>query len=469
MALSKMQRVTGTIGVVAPPLAGANEMPKRAFNLRLWFAVCALGTIAAVSAMSAYAVTDFLTTSLLEREAEVSQEFMESIIRVDGAAMFGGETSQQEQSLSYYASHIMSMPGIIRVNIYSADRRMLWSNEKQLIGQVYNDNQELVAASKGQRVTEIGSVSGDTKAEHVALAETGHFVEAYIPIREDRGQGKVLGIVEIYKLPQSLDATIRSATAIVWFAAALSALLLYSSLYWIVQRGALLIERQQDNIGRMEAFAAIGQMASAVAHSLRNPMASIRSSAELWHSGLPPDERWAAAEVIAEVDRMDGYVRDLLAYARAEPYQLQAVDFAKVAGRVIGKYAQAIKRYRIEVAGGIEATPVRVMADEMLLEQALNSIVTNAIEAMPTGGRLDLSVVPATEADRVRIAVVDSGAGIPGEIIDRVAHSYFTTKARGLGLGLVLAKGIIERFGGQLTIASQPGAGTTVAIELRSA
>nr|WP_276557435.1 HAMP domain-containing sensor histidine kinase [Prosthecomicrobium hirschii] len=210
-------------------------------------------------------------------------------------------------------------------------------------------------------------------------------------------------------------------------------------------------------------------MASAVAHSLRNPMASIRSSAELWHSGLPPDERWAAAEVIAEVDRMDGYVRDLLAYARAEPYQLQAVDFAKVAGRVIGKYAQAIKRYRIEVAGGIEAAPVRVMADEMLLEQALNSIVTNAIEAMPTGGRLDLSVVPATEADRVRIAVVDSGAGIPGEIIDRVAHSYFTTKARGLGLGLVLAKGIIERFGGQLTIASQPGAGTTVAIELRSA
>ena len=94
--------------------------------------------------------------------------------------------------------------------------------------------------------------------------------------------------------------------------------------------------------------------------------------------------------------------------------------------------------------------------------------MTNAIEAMPEGGRLDLAVMRNPQ-DRVIISINDTGRGIPAELLDRVTDSYFTTKTRGLGLGLILAKGIIERFDGKMTIASTVGSGTSVTVDLKEA
>lgn len=446
----------------------------RSFDLRLWFAVVALGTIAAISAVSAYWVSDFLKRSLLEREAEVSQEFMESIIRVDGAAMFGGgrsaDDAAQQAALAYYANHIRSMPGVLRVNIYSKSRRMLWSSESQLIGQSFDDNDELVAAAAGRRITEISSSETEAKSEHVALNQSLHFIEAYIPIRADGGRGDVLGVVEVYKGSQSLDATIRHAQAVVWIGAAASGLILFLVLSSLVWRAADLIEKQQKDIAQMEAFAAIGQMAGAVAHSLRNPMAGIRSSAELWRMSRADEDRAVADDIVSEIDRMDGYVRDLLAYTQTEAASTHAIDIDGVLRRLIEKLGPAIDRHGIAVRTERgSAVSGRVLADERLLEQALTSVVVNAIEAMPQGGRLDLRVSASSDPSATQLDVVDTGSGIPAEIIDRVARSYFTTKSRGLGLGLVLARGIIQHFGGSLAIASVPGTGTTVSIRLRTA
>ncbi len=92
--------------------------------------------------------------------------------------------------------------------------------------------------------------------------------------------------------------------------------------------------------------------------------------------------------------------------------------------------------------------------------------MTNSVEAMPNGGHLTLKVA-TPQAAIVRLELADSGAGIPKELIERVTESYFTTKQRGLGLGLVLAKAIIENFGGTLAISSTPAVGTSVVIDLR--
>jgi two-component system sensor histidine kinase HydH len=440
------------------------------FNLRLWFGAGSFGTIAVICLLGAFWVSHFLTSGLLERETEVSQEFIESIVTVDGSAMFHDDDTEPyvaKPALLDFAKHIVSMPDIIRVNIYAATHRVLWSTDKRLIGKKFDINDELDDAFKGERVAKVGMLP-DGKLEHVGLGRNGRFIEAYIPIHADGGRGPLLAVVEFYKQPLALNAAIERAQHTVWLVAGGAALVLFLALYWIVARGARLIEQQHERLGHMEAFAAIGQMASAVAHSLRNPMSAIRSSAELWQTDQPSGRCEIADNVIHEVDRMDAYVRDLLAYAKSDNYQPQPVDPWRVVETILVKQRASIDRNNIEIETRADRAAVRdVLADEMLLEQALTSVVTNAVEAMPEGGTLAISI-DASDKD-VRIEIADTGRGIPAELMQRVRESYFTTKTRGLGLGLALATSIIERFHGRLDIGSTPDRGTRVSIALKPA
>ena len=445
--------------------------PARTFNLRLWFAICSLGTIAVICALSAHFLTQYMTNSLLQREGTLSQEFLESIVNVNGADTFRDDedpVNTQNPMLLDLAAHLLSMPGVVRVNIHARSHRVLWSTERQLVGQVFTDNDELDEAFKGTIVTEISSLDSDDKGEHIALGVTGRIIESYIPLRSDAGKGPIVGVVEFYRLPLALDVMLRQGERTLWLSALAAASLLYLVLYWIVQRGAVVIERQQESLGHMEAMAAIGQMASAVAHSLRNPMSAIRSSAELWHAQQPIDNREVTDEVIAEVDRMDRYVRDLLAYSRSEPAQSRPTNAQKVIDSIFERQARVAQRHNIKIIRTGLEPDVRVLADEHLLEQALTSLVTNSLEAMPEGGTLEANITRLSK-DRIRIMVSDTGRGIAPELLDRVTDSYFTTKTRGLGLGLVLTKGIIERFGGSMSITSTLGEGTNISVELKEA
>ena len=229
-----------------------------------------------------------------------------------------------------------------------------------------------------------------------------------------------------------------------------------------------LIEGQQMQLRNLQAFAAIGELASAVAHSLRNPMAAIRTSAELWRSELPPEATRVADDVIHEIDRMDEYIRDLFIYAGADKSQMRPVDPMAAIDSVITKRTAALRRNDIVVRRADRRPQLSdVLVDPVLFEHALTSVVTNSIEAMLNGGTLDIVVTTDSAGASVTIAIADSGPGIPPELIDRVADSYFTTKAKGLGLGLTLARRLIERFSGSLTITSVKGQGTTVSITLR--
>lgn len=452
---------------------GPERMATPSFNLRLWFAVGSLGTIALICFAAAYAMSAFMTGNLLKREGEISQEFLEAIVNVNGDAMFrddGANPPTQSPELLDFVKHVLSMPGVVRVNIHAPSRRVLWSTEKQIVGKAFPSNPELEEAFGGQLVTELTTLDSDQKPEHVALGNDGSLIESYIPLRAAAGTGPIAGVIEFYREPISLQRTLQSGDRLVWLSAAAGALVLFLALYWIVQRGARLIERQQESLARMEAFAAIGQMSSAVAHSLRNPMFAIRSSAELWRADLQPHEREVADDVIREVDRMDGYVRDLLAFAKSDPYQLHPVEPSAVIDTILAKHRRVIERNGIEVEFSDERDDLTgVLADERLLEQALTSVLTNSIEAMPEGGSLGIAIRSEQGSARIRIEIADNGRGIPAELMQRVAESYFTTKARGLGLGLVLAKGIVERFGGTMEILSTRNIGTWVSFDLKSA
>jgi two-component system sensor histidine kinase HydH len=228
-----------------------------------------------------------------------------------------------------------------------------------------------------------------------------------------------------------------------------------------------LIEGQQIQLQDLQAFAIIGDLASAVAHSLRNPMAAIRTSAELWRSELSTEATDIVDDIIHEIDRMDEYVRDLFAYAGADKSQMRSVDPMVAIDSVMTKRDAALRRNNI-VVRRTDRRPQRsdVLVDPLLFEHALTSVVTNAIEAMLDGGTLDVEVLNEA-GDDVTILIADNGSGIAPEFIDHVVDSYFTTKANGLGLGLTLARRLIERFSGSLIISSVKGQGTIVSITLK--
>lgn len=452
-------------------LGGLVPSMQRTFNIRLWFAITGFGVIGLICAISAYWLSGFMTRSLLERESEVSQEFLQSIVIVDGTSLFArdAKTAPVNQPLLDFAKHIFSTPGIMRANIYSSDLKVLWSTQESLIGQVFHDNNELETALRGERVTEINSLASH-KAEYEAFGVDGLFIEAYLPLREIGPDSPVVGVVELYKFPTALNATIAEGTRIIWLSAIGAALIMYLTLAWIVQRGARLIERQQQQLGSMQAFAVIGELSSAVAHSLRNPMAAIRSSAELWRSDLPPGETQVADDVIHEVDRMDAYVRDLLAYARPDQTQVSLIDPMDSLAAVLMRCEMALRRNGISVNRfDCRSVGSAIAVDPSLFEHALTSIVTNAIEAMPHGGILDLSVADDEASRNVVIQISDNGAGIAPEVLERLTESYITTKVKGLGLGLALARGVIERWHGTLSIVSTRDVGTHVSIAFRRA
>lgn len=460
-ALRRLANWLADIGGVAA--RSPSDLP-RPFNLRLWFAVAGFVAILAMGIAFALLMQRFVSDRMLRREAEVTREFLESIIRAEESALlFDGGVVAGNPQLASFVGHIRTMPDVLRANVYAPDRRILWSTDTAITGRRFDGNPELDAAFAGHLEIEIGRLDAGTKSEHEALdaGAGGLFIEAYMPIRSG---GRVAGVVELYKVPTALDSMLTAGHRIIWASTAIGAMLLFATLYGIVQRGARLIEGQQAALARMETLAAVGQMAGAIAHSLRNPMAGIRSSAELLrieqpgHSTLPDD-------IIAQIDRMDAHVRELLDYARADTPTAQPLDIAVLVDDVLARLAAQLERTGIAVTVDDHRTRQGALPlDPRLLAQAMTTIVTNAIEAMPEGGRLDVQL--ESRGTGTSVGFADSGPGIPADLLARVAEPFFTTKTRGLGLGLSITRRIIERLGGRLEIASTEGRGTTVRIDL---
>lgn len=441
---------------------------RRGFDITLWFVAISTAVMALTQIALGLATTSFLSHRFLQQEGRVSQEFLENIVRAEGSGGRLFEDGVGRADLQSFAQHILSMPGFLRANIYSPDGVVWWSSDPRKIGQGDPGNEELRAAFAGALITELGDLSGDEKSEHAGLPVEagGQFIEAYIPVRDPAG--RIVSVVEFYKSPAALDGLVRDARLVVWLVNAAGTILLFALFLVIVRRGGALLRRQQSELAGMEARALVGEMAGAVAHSLRNPLASLRSSAELAAMEQPALAP-AMEEMTAEIDRMDAHIRDLLNYTRPEtPMALQAIDPHELLQGLLAKEAQHLRRLGIRA----KLTDRRrageaILADPAPLRQAIAGLLANAAEAMPQGGDLEIAVDSISQGHRrqVRITLGDTGRGIPPAILARVCEPFFTTKPRGLGLGLALTRQIVTRCMGTLAIESREGRGTLVKLD----
>jgi signal transduction histidine kinase len=231
------------------------------------------------------------------------------------------------------------------------------------------------------------------------------------------------------------------------------------------------LERTQAQLVQSEKLASIGEMAAAVAHGLRNPLASLRAAAQVVrrHPESPSSGEHLDA-IIEEVDRLDRRISHLLSFSRPAPFRPTSESVPRLVEALMPAFAEQLRERGVRLEVEIPASLPEVRVDPMQVEQVLVELVSNALDAMPGGGRLRIGATlnESGTGNEVAIEVSDTGSGIPENVLPSVCEPFFTTRADGTGLGLAIAKRYVEQNGGRLEIASRPGA-TTARVRLPAA
>jgi two-component system NtrC family sensor kinase len=237
------------------------------------------------------------------------------------------------------------------------------------------------------------------------------------------------------------------------------------------------LQNTQQQILQVERMIAIGKMSAVVAHEINNPLAGILTYAKLikkWiQRGIRDEEQKQEAieslDLIAsESKRCGELLHNLLSFSRTAPMNLSLSDLNQVVARTI-----RLAEHKAEMSGvllqvDLDRKLPPLQCDAAQIEQVALALVINAIDAMPHGGNLWVSTRTLREGNQVELLVRDDGVGIPPELIPHIFDPFTTTKevGKGVGLGLAVAKGIVERHEGHIEVASELGVGTTFQIIL---
>jgi two-component system sensor histidine kinase HydH len=219
------------------------------------------------------------------------------------------------------------------------------------------------------------------------------------------------------------------------------------------------LEESRRVAAQNEKLAAIGRLAAGIAHEVRNPLGVIRASASMVQESFDTDEEphRACQFICEEIDRLNGLITSLLAFARPSEPRFQSVSIDHVIERAVQLAASQLQQRGIELDRASVETVPEIAGDPDLLAQVLLGLITNAAEAQERGGRISVRVESAP--DEVRVEVADAGPGIPDADLERVFEPFFTTKASGTGLGLPMTARIVESHGGQIEARRSAGAG----------
>ena len=218
------------------------------------------------------------------------------------------------------------------------------------------------------------------------------------------------------------------------------------------------LEHTQAQLLQSEKLASIGEMSAAVAHGLRNPLASLRAAAQVVrHHPTSPSSGEYLDAIIEEVDRLDRRISHLLSFSRPAPFHPLNESVPHLIEGLLPAFSEPLRERRVNLSLELPPELPEVRVDPMQLEQAVVEIVSNAIDAMPDGGELRIGAA-LNGMNEVAIEIADTGPGIPESVLPSVCEPFFTTRPEGTGLGLAIAKRYVEQNGGRLEITSRPGA-----------
>jgi signal transduction histidine kinase len=223
----------------------------------------------------------------------------------------------------------------------------------------------------------------------------------------------------------------------------------------------------EASVRRSERLAALGQLTAGLAHELRNPLGTMKASAEMLLERTNTDPELAAelaGYISTEVDRTNSLITRFLEFARPMKLRLAPTDLNALTDRAIEELRRQTPSQPPAVHLNYDPTLPLISADAELLDRVLFNLIQNAIQASPAGSIV--SVKTRHVAGQVEWAVVDRGVGIAEENREQIFNPFFTTKHGGVGLGLAISAKIVDEHGGRISVESEPGKGSMFLITL---
>ncbi len=227
------------------------------------------------------------------------------------------------------------------------------------------------------------------------------------------------------------------------------------------------LQAAEAAVRRSERLAALGQLTAGLAHELRNPLGTMRASAEMLvkNAGEAGDvNRELAGFIAAEVDRTNSLVTRFLDFARPLELRWRPAEIAEVIDRAVTQLERHNPPYDVAIYKNYSPDIPPFAFDAELIERVIYNLLLNAVQASPAGGAVTVKTRPA--GGKVEIAVIDRGSGIDPEQRENIFNPFFTTKADGVGLGLAIVSKIIDEHGGQIEVESEPGQGSIFRLSL---
>jgi signal transduction histidine kinase len=227
------------------------------------------------------------------------------------------------------------------------------------------------------------------------------------------------------------------------------------------------LSEAEEAMRRSERLAALGQLSAGLAHELRNPLGTIKASAEMLTGSLTSENevaREVAGFISTEVDRTNLLVTRFLEFARPLKLRLAPVELTQVLDTAVANLERNSPRYDVAVYKNYAPEIGTLPLDADLMERVIFNLLLNAAQATPAGGAV--TVKTRLLGDTAEISVIDRGSGIAPKDRESIFNPFFTTKPEGVGLGLAIVSKIVDDHGGKIAVESEPGKGSIFRVYL---
>jgi two-component system, NtrC family, sensor histidine kinase HydH len=221
------------------------------------------------------------------------------------------------------------------------------------------------------------------------------------------------------------------------------------------------LQEAEAQVRRTERLAALGQLSAGLAHEIRNPLSTIKGSAEMLLKNVNADSAVShelAGYISSEVDRTNALVTRFLDFARPLALRLEKTEITEVIDEAVAQVEKYTPPLDVSIYKNYSPDIAPILIDRQLIERVLYNLLLNASQASPPQG--SVTVKTRQLEDTVEISVIDRGTGIAPKDRESIFNPFFTTKSSGVGLGLAIVSKIVDEHGGQITVESEPGAGS---------